>query len=58
MIDAAETTYVVADSDKFGRTSFASLGALSLIHYIVTDSDIDMRYQEDFKAQDIEIIIA
>jgi hypothetical protein len=31
MIDAAEVTYLVADSTKIGKTAFASLGALSLI---------------------------
>jgi len=35
MIEAAETTYLVADSTKIGKAAFASLGALSLIDYII-----------------------
>ncbi|MBW4889370.1 DeoR/GlpR family DNA-binding transcription regulator [Mucilaginibacter sp. HMF5004] len=58
MIDAAETTYLVADSSKFSKNAFASLGALSLIDYIVTDSDIDDSHRELFKVHEIELILA
>ncbi len=58
MIDAAETTYLVADSSKFRKSAFASLGALSLINYIITDSGITDADREAFVAQEIELIIA
>lgn len=58
MIDAAETTFLVADSTKIGKSSFASLGALSLISYIITDSGIDQKHREVLKENDIELIIA
>ncbi|HEY4326417.1 MAG TPA: DeoR/GlpR family DNA-binding transcription regulator [Mucilaginibacter sp.] len=58
MIDAAETTYLVADSTKIGKSSFASLGALSLIDYIITDAGIEPKYMEVLKENDIELIIA
>jgi DeoR/GlpR family transcriptional regulator of sugar metabolism len=58
MIDAAETTYLVADSTKIGKSSFASLGALSLIDYIITDAGIESKYMEILKENDIELIIA
>lgn len=58
MIDAAETTYLVADSSKFGKNSFASLGALSLIDFIITNSDVDEKHKEAFKIHEIEMIIA
>ncbi|MGN6180046.1 MAG: DeoR/GlpR family DNA-binding transcription regulator [Mucilaginibacter sp.] len=58
MIDAAETTYLVADSSKFSKNAFASLGALSLINYIVTDSDIDDVNRDAFKIHEIQLIIA
>lgn len=58
MIDAAETTYLVADSTKMGKASFASLGALSLIDYIITDPGIDEKHRQVFKDNDIELIIA
>ena len=40
MIESADTVYLVADSTKIGKSSFASLGALSMIDYIITDSNI------------------
>jgi DeoR/GlpR family transcriptional regulator of sugar metabolism len=58
MIDAAETTYLVADSTKIGKSSFASLGALSLIDYIITDDGIEAKHREVLKENDIELIIA
>lgn len=58
MIDAAETTYLVADSSKIGKSAFASLGALSLIDYIITDSGIAEQDRQIFEQNDIQIIIA
>ena len=58
MIDAAETTYLVADSTKIGKAAFASLGALSLIDYIVTDQGIEEKHKQLFKDNEIELIIA
>jgi DeoR/GlpR family transcriptional regulator of sugar metabolism len=58
MIDAAETTYLVADSTKIGKSAFASLGALSLINYIITDAGITDEHKNLFRDQDIKLIIA
>ena len=58
MIDAAETTYLVADSTKIGRSAFASLGALSLIDYIITDAGIEDKHRKVFHDNEIELIIA
>src|ERR1700744_5672043 len=58
MIDAAETTYLVADSTKIGKSSFASLGALSLINYVITDPDISERDRQIFRDNEIELILA
>jgi DeoR/GlpR family transcriptional regulator of sugar metabolism len=58
MIDAADTTYLVADSTKIGKSSFASLGALSLISYIITDAGIEEKHKELFHDNEIELIIA
>ncbi len=58
MIEAAETTYLVADSTKFGKSAFASLGALSLIDYIVTDNEISAEDRTHFEKNEIEILIA
>jgi DeoR/GlpR family transcriptional regulator of sugar metabolism len=58
MIEAADVTYLVADSTKIGKNAFASLGALSLIDYIITDSFINPDQMQLFKDHEIELIIA
>lgn len=58
MINAAETTYLVADSTKIGKSSLASLGALSLIDYIITDAGIQEKYKNLLNENEIELIIA
>lgn len=58
MIEAADMTYLVADSTKIGKNAFASLGALSLIDFIITDSFIDPSHLQLFKDNEIEMIIA
>lgn len=58
MIDVADTTYLVADSSKIGKSAFASLGALGLIDYIITDSNIDEKHRQVFNDHEIELIIA
>ena len=58
MIDAADTTYLVADSTKIGKSSFASLGALSLIDYIITDAGIEENQKKVFNDNEVELIIA
>jgi DeoR/GlpR family transcriptional regulator of sugar metabolism len=58
MIETAETTYLVADSTKFGKSAFASLGALSLIEYVITDAGVEDKHKEVFRQNEIELIIA
>jgi DeoR/GlpR family transcriptional regulator of sugar metabolism len=58
MIDAADTTFLVADSTKIGKSAFASLGALSLIDFIITDAAIEEKFKQVFKDHEIELIIA
>ena len=58
MIEAAELRYLVADSTKIGKAAFASLGALSLIDYIITDPGIVEKQKQVFHDNEIELIIA
>ncbi|UCH13076.1 MAG: DeoR/GlpR transcriptional regulator [Bacteroidales bacterium] len=58
MIESADEIYLVADSTKIGKSSFASLGALSLINYLITDSNITKEDIEWLKSNDINFIIA
>ncbi len=58
MIEAADVTYLVADSTKIGKNSLASLGALSLIDYLITDPGIDPKHLDLFRENDVEVILA
>jgi len=58
MIESANTVYLVADSSKIGKSAFASLGALSLIDYLITDSKIKEEDIELFTQNDIKLVIA
>lgn len=58
MIEAADVTYLVADSTKIGKNSLASLGALSLIDYLITDPDIDPKHLAIFTENEVEVILA
>ncbi|MDP3683061.1 MAG: DeoR/GlpR family DNA-binding transcription regulator [Ignavibacteria bacterium] len=58
MIDSANETYMVADSSKLGKNSFASLGALSLIDYLITDSKIKPEDIEWLKTYNVKFMIA
>lgn len=40
MIEAASETILVADSSKFDRVAFARVGPLTLVHQIITDTDL------------------
>lgn len=54
MIDSADEIYLVADSSKIGRSSLASLGALSLIHFLITDykiKDEDIKWLETYNVR-------
>ena len=58
MIESANEIYLVADSTKIGKNSFASLGALSLINYLITDSNIKIEDKEWLKNYDVKFVIA
>ncbi|WP_428741711.1 DeoR/GlpR family DNA-binding transcription regulator [Tenacibaculum sp.] len=58
MIEAADITYLVADSTKIGKSALASLGALSLIDFIITDSGMEEKDKKVFKNHEIEVILA
>lgn len=58
MIESADQVYLVADSGKIGKSAFASLGALSLIDYLITDSKIKEEDIALFSKHAIKLIIA
>lgn len=58
MLKAATKVYLLADSTKIEKQSFASLGDLNLIHTLITDSGIDPQHRALLEKQKIEVIIA
>lgn len=58
MIKAASRVYLVADSTKIGRTSFSSLGPVSLVQGLVTDEGISRKDRAAFERLGVEVLIA
>ncbi len=58
MIESAEVVYLVADSSKIGKNAFASLGSLSLINYLITDSKITAKDRAMMKEHEIDLLIS
>ena len=57
MIGAASETYLLVDSTKIGRTSFASIGPIELVKYIVTDDGIAKADRQAFEQRGITVIV-
>ena len=58
MIGAAQEVFLVADSTKFGKISFASLGNIEIVQHVITDAGIDEKYVKLFKSRGVDVIIA
>ena len=58
MIAASSRVVLVADSTKIGRTSFSSLGAVEIVHALITDQAIRDEDRHAFEARGIEVLIA
>lgn len=58
MIKAAEKVYLLADSTKIEKRSFASLGNLNLVNVIITDSEIESDFQRQIENLGIEVVVA
>lgn len=57
MIESAQKVILVADSSKIGRTSFSSLGEVTLINVLVTDDGISEEDKKAFEEAGIEVIV-
>jgi len=58
MMKAASTVYLVADSTKIGKLSFASLGSINEVDYFITDSGIEVDTIANLQDIGIKVIIA
>jgi DeoR/GlpR family transcriptional regulator of sugar metabolism len=58
MLEAASKKYLVADSTKLGKTAFASLGSISCVQALITDSAISPETVQRLRDMGLEVIIA
>ena len=58
MIRSAHHVYLVADSTKIEKTSFARLGAIDIVDSFITDDGISDKDAKEFERLGIELIIA
>jgi DeoR/GlpR family transcriptional regulator of sugar metabolism len=57
MIAAAGHVYLVADSTKIGRSAFASLGGIDLVHTFITDSGLDPKVKTDIERRGVKVVV-
>lgn len=58
MIEVARETWLLADSSKFGRASFASLGSIQCVQYLITDDGIDPGMARRIEELGVKVVIA
>ena len=58
MMQAADTTIVVADSSKFGHSSLARLCELSDVDTVVSDDELDNAWRERLRGAGVELHLA
>jgi len=58
MIEYANEVYLIADSTKIEKTSFASLGSIDLIDYFITDNGINEEDISNIEKNGVKVIIA
>lgn len=58
MMEAATTVYLVADSTKIGKRSFASLGSMQDVDVFITDSGIKEESRRQIEALGVSVVIA
>jgi DeoR/GlpR family transcriptional regulator of sugar metabolism len=55
MIKSADKVFLVADSSKIGITAFANLEHISLVHTVITDSNISEENLKKMSEQNVDI---
>ncbi|WP_123042760.1 DeoR/GlpR family DNA-binding transcription regulator [Cohnella candidum] len=58
MMERADETIFLADSSKFGRTTFASVCPLDDVYTMITDAGCDREWRKDLADKDIRLWIA
>jgi DeoR family fructose operon transcriptional repressor len=58
MMQCADRTVVIADSSKFGKSSLARLCGLEQIHSLVSDHELDPKWQEMIHQAGVRLVLA
>lgn len=58
MIQISKKAFVVADSSKFTRRSFALIAPMSSVHAVITDKNIPQDQKEQLQNTGVDVIIA
>jgi DeoR/GlpR family transcriptional regulator of sugar metabolism len=58
LIENAHQRIIVADSSKLGRTTFASVGPLSMVDVLITDSGATEEFVSGLEAAGVQVVIA
>ncbi len=58
MIESASEVFLVADSTKISKISFAALGGLELVGHFITDTGIKDEDRLEFEQRGLDVIIA
>ena len=58
MMASAGEVYVLADSTKMGKTSFAALGKLENVDYLITDNEIEPGFRRKIEDIGITVVLA
>lgn len=58
MLSAGRERIVLTDHTKFDKIAVCRIAPISMIDCIITDTDIDPKYVEEFEANDCKIILA
>lgn len=58
LIESAQEKFVVADSGKFGRTTFTTVGPITSVDAIITDGNAPMDQVEKITSMGVRVIVA
>ncbi len=58
IIQKARDVFIVSDSSKFGKTELSNVCYPANIQHLATDKELDSKYQDEFLAAGVELILA
>jgi len=58
MMERADETIILADSSKFGKTTFANVCSLDEVYTIVTDANCDKEWKQHLADKNITVMVA